>query len=71
MVASDKLSRSQFVQEAICLYIEERKRRVVRDTMQRGYQEMALINLSLAEESLLIEEESLKAVFTGFLPKTE
>ena len=71
IIAVDKQSRSQFVQEAMLLYIEERKRKAVRDTMRRGYQEMAIINLSLAEESLLAEEESLGVMFAGFLPKTE
>ena len=71
IIALDNLSRSQFVQEAMILYIEERKRKVTRDIMQRGYQEMAVINLSLAEESLPLEEESMSAVFQRFLLKTE
>ncbi|HWR39386.1 MAG TPA: CopG family transcriptional regulator [Patescibacteria group bacterium] len=71
IIAIDNLSRSQFVQEAMLLYLEERKRKVFLATMQRGYQEMAVINLSLAEESLQLEEESLGAMFTGFLLKTE
>ena len=71
IIAIDNLSRSQFVQEAMLLYIEERKRKAVHDTMRRGYQEMAIINLSLAEECLLAEEDSLRVMFAGFLPKTE
>lgn len=57
IIAMEKLSRSQFVREAMRLYIEDRKRRAVRDMMKKGYQEMAAINLSLAEEGLLVDSE--------------
>ena len=57
IIAMEKLSRSQFVREAMRLYIEERKRRAVRDMMRKGYQEMAIINLTLAEEGLTIDAE--------------
>jgi CopG family transcriptional regulator / antitoxin EndoAI len=56
-IAMEKLSRSQFVREAMRLYIEDRKRKAVRDMMKKGYQEMAIINLSLAEEGLLADSE--------------
>jgi CopG family transcriptional regulator/antitoxin EndoAI len=56
-IAMEKLSRSQFVREAMRLYIEERKRKAVRDLMRKGYQEMAVINLSLAEEGLSADAE--------------
>lgn len=57
IIAMDKLSRSQFVREAMRLYIEERKRRTIRDMMKKGYQEMAVINLTLAEEGLLLDAD--------------
>lgn len=60
IIAMEKLSRSQFVREAMRLYIEDRKRKTVRDLMRRGYQEMAVINLTLAEEGLLAETEVLE-----------
>jgi CopG family transcriptional regulator/antitoxin EndoAI len=56
-IAMEKLSRSQFVREAMRLYIEERKRKAVRDLMRKGYQEMAVINLTLAEEGLSADVE--------------
>jgi CopG family transcriptional regulator/antitoxin EndoAI len=56
-IAMEKLSRSQFVREAMRLYIEERKRKAVRDLMRKGYQEMAVINLALAEEGLNADVE--------------
>lgn len=55
MASMEKLTRSQFVREAMRLYIEERKRKSLRDTMKRGYQEMAGINLVLAEEGVLAD----------------
>ena len=58
IIANDKLSRSQFVRDAMRLYIEERKRRTVRDMMRIGYQEMAVINLTLAEEGLFVDVDS-------------
>jgi CopG family transcriptional regulator/antitoxin EndoAI len=57
IVAVDKLSRSQFIREAMRLYIEDRKRKAVRDMMKKGYQEMAVINLSLAEEGAVADDE--------------
>lgn len=57
IVAMDKLSRSQFIREAMRLYIEDRKRKAVRDMMKKGYQEMAVINLSLAEEGVVADDE--------------
>ncbi|EAX46878.1 putative transcriptional regulator, CopG family [Thermosinus carboxydivorans Nor1] len=58
IIAMEKLSRSQFVREAMRLYIEERKRKTVRDMMKKGYQEMAIINLALAEEGLVADAEA-------------
>jgi len=55
IIAMEKLSRSQFVRDAMRLYIEDRKRKAVRDMMRKGYQEMAVINLALAEEGLLLD----------------
>jgi CopG family transcriptional regulator/antitoxin EndoAI len=57
IIAMEKLSRSQFVREAMRLYIEDRKRKAIRDVMRKGYQEMAVINLSLAEEGLFADAD--------------
>lgn len=57
IVAMEKLSRSQFVRDAMCLYIEERKRKVILESMRKGYQEMAAINLTLAEEGLYADAD--------------
>lgn len=64
IIAMEKLSRSQFVREAMRLYIEDRKRKAVRDLMRKGYEEMAIINLTLAEEGLMADSELLEAMPT-------
>lgn len=58
MVALEKgVSRSQLVLEAVHRFLEERKRRELRDQMKMGYLSMAGINLQLAEEGLCSEED--------------
>ncbi|HHX94921.1 MAG TPA: ribbon-helix-helix protein, CopG family [Clostridia bacterium] len=54
----EKRNRSEFIREAMKLYISERKRRAIREQMKHGYQEMAKINLSLAEENYEVENEA-------------
>ncbi|WP_227764678.1 CopG family ribbon-helix-helix protein [Zhaonella formicivorans] len=57
LVSLEKRNRSEFIREAMRLYISERKRRTVREQMKKGYQEMAQINLALAMESYELEDE--------------
>jgi len=49
IVTVERTNRSEFVREAMKLYIRERRRIEMRDKMKKGYQEMAEINLKLAE----------------------
>ena len=49
IVTVEKINRSELVREAMKLYIRERRRIEMRDKMKKGYQEMAEINLKLAE----------------------
>jgi len=62
IIAMEKRNRSEFVREAMRVYIEERKRKENRESMKRGYLEMAKINLVLAEEGLMAESELLDMV---------
>ena len=57
IVASEKVNRSEFIREAMRIYIEQRKRQVIREQMKKGYKEMAKLNLALADESQRLEEE--------------
>jgi len=45
LAAVERRNRSEFIREAMRVYIAERKRRTVREEMKRGYQEMASLNL--------------------------
>lgn len=60
VVAREKRTRSEFIREAMRLYLREREKQQIREKMERGYLEMAGINLSLARESLEIENESIQ-----------
>lgn len=53
MLASiEKTNRSLIVREAMSLYLREKRKVELREKMRRGYEEMAEINLGLAEECL-------------------
>ncbi|TLS52035.1 CopG family ribbon-helix-helix protein [Paenibacillus antri] len=58
IVEKENSNRSEFIRQAMKLYLTERKKRHLRETMQRGYMEMAKINLSMCTEAFLAEEEA-------------
>lgn len=62
VVEIEQLNRSELIREAMKLYLLERKKKTIRERMQKGYLEMANINLNLASESFLLEEEADSAV---------
>jgi CopG family transcriptional regulator/antitoxin EndoAI len=49
IVCMEKKNRSEFIREAMRLYIRERKKIQLREKMKAGYEEMSNINLKLAE----------------------
>lgn len=51
-------NRSELIRQAMRLYLSERKKRFIRESMQRGYMEMAKINLNIASEAFLAESEA-------------
>ncbi len=51
---STKANRSQFLREAAQRYLEDLKREQLRQRLIEGYQEMAQLNLTLAEEGLTV-----------------
>lgn len=57
IVSLEKRNRSEFIREAMKMYLAERKRRALREQMKRGYLEMAQINLGLAAENFNLENE--------------
>ncbi len=58
IVALEKRTRSEFIREAMKLYLQERKKRQIRERMQKGYLEMAKINLALSKEAVYAENEA-------------
>ncbi len=70
IVAEEKLNRSEFIREAMKLYIQERKRRTIREQMKKGYMEMAKINLALAGENFALEHE-VSELYDGRLAEDE
>ena len=60
IAAAQNMNRSQFIREAMKVYVEERKRREVRERMKAGYLAMASLNAAYSEEWLTAEEEALQ-----------
>lgn len=58
IVEQENSNRSELIRQAMRMYLNERKKRYIRETMQRGYMEMAKINLNIASEAFLAEEEA-------------
>ncbi|GGG09129.1 CopG family ribbon-helix-helix protein [Paenibacillus abyssi] len=58
IVERENSNRSEFIRQAMKLYLIERKKRQIRESMQRGYMEMAIINLNMASEAFQAEEEA-------------
>jgi len=44
--------------QAVNSYVQDKKAQHIHESMQRGYMEMAKINLTIASESFLAEEEA-------------
>ena len=58
VVEMEKRTRSEFIREAMKLYLQERKKKQIRERMQEGYMEMARLNLALANEAINEENEA-------------
>nr|WP_285846804.1 YlcI/YnfO family protein [Priestia koreensis] len=58
LVKQENGNRSDFIYQATKMYLRERKKRHIRETMKRGYMEMAKINLNIACEAFLAEYEA-------------
>ncbi|MFT8320198.1 MAG: YlcI/YnfO family protein [Bacillus sp. (in: firmicutes)] len=61
-VKQENVNRSEFIYQATKMYLRERKKRHIRESMRRGYMEMAKLNLSIASESFLAEYEAENTV---------
>jgi len=45
----EKRNRSEFIREAMKLYISERRKTQIREAMKNGYKEMGPVNVALSE----------------------
>lgn len=61
VVSSEKSNRSEFVREAMKMYLREKKKQLVAEQMKKGYQEMADINLNIAKMCFDADEQQLTA----------
>lgn len=49
MACSQNINRSEFIREALRLYIHEKKKNDVAQRLKKGYEEMAKINLDYSD----------------------
>ncbi|WP_062350858.1 CopG family ribbon-helix-helix protein [Bacillus kwashiorkori] len=54
----ENVNRDELIYQATKMFLRERKKRHIRESMRRGYLEMAKINLSIASESFHAEYEA-------------
>jgi len=58
-VCSDERSnRSEFVREAMRCYLQEKRKLALKEQLKRGYQEMAGINVDIADMYFELENEA-------------
>ncbi|HEU5140734.1 MAG TPA: CopG family ribbon-helix-helix protein [Bacillales bacterium] len=54
----ENINRNELIRQATKSYLRQRKKRHIRESMRQGYMEMAKINLNIASEAFLAEEEA-------------
>lgn len=52
-------NRSQFIREAMKLYLKEKKRQEIRERLRNGYIEMSELNSKLADEGLKCDARTI------------
>lgn len=53
----ENISRNELLEHAMRFFLEEREKRALRSDMIKGYQEMAELNLKIAEEFFYAEND--------------
>lgn len=61
VASSENINRSEFVREAMKMYLHEKKKQSLTEQMKNGYREMADINLSIAKMCFDADELELSA----------
>ncbi len=57
-IKQENVDRDELIYQATKMFLRERKKRHIRESMRRGYMEMAKINLSIATEAFHAEYEA-------------
>jgi CopG family transcriptional regulator/antitoxin EndoAI len=70
IVCIEKRNRSEFIREAMKVYIREKRKVEMRETLKKGYTEMANINLALAESAFSADFRSLD-LYEAILSESE
>lgn len=58
MAEKENVNRDEFLHRAVKMYLRERNKKQIRESMRQGYMEMAKINLNIASEAFQAEEEA-------------
>jgi CopG family transcriptional regulator/antitoxin EndoAI len=58
IIRQENVDRDELIHQATKMYLRERRKRRIRESMRQGYMEMAKINLNIASEAFLAEEEA-------------
>lgn len=61
LVSGGSLSRSEIVTEAMRMYIIRRRRHEKRNLLRDGYREMSVLNSTLSEEGLVLDNTQLSS----------
>ena len=70
VLKEESKNRSEFIREAMKLYLRERKKLRIREMMKKGYKEMGMVNLKLSEEGL-IEDTAFLDIYEKILAESE
>ena len=60
MAYSENLNRSEFIREALRLYIREKKKNEIAVMLKKGYEEMGSLNLEYSEYTLEADNKELQ-----------
>lgn len=58
-VKCERINRSEFIREAMKLYMKEKRRQKIDEQMKKGYVQMGKFNLEYAEQCLEADSEQL------------
>lgn len=60
MGVAESKNRSEIIREAIKLYLGERRKKLLKEQLRKGYIEMGDINIKIAEENYTMDQETLQ-----------